>query len=465
VLVLDRGLRQARAADRIYQGHMQTGRLQLLRGGAGRCWTPTWSSARSRARRQGADAGQQRPGVAHEAGARCSSTSPSTRVAVSRTPVPPPREPTFRVHGSVFYCVANMPGAVPTHHGPYALTNVTLPYVMARPTRAPSRPSGRPGARARRQRVRRQWCCPRSRRRTGDRRRPEEVLLSADRHAGRPDAERWSAATSTTSPSSGAGRQHHPSYRRDPPLHRVPRRRRVRGLARWPSDVAGSSTASGRGKSEHPPLSATSAAAAVVASAVGCTGSPCSTGLVPGDVAARCAAGPGAAAAQGGAGGVGGGAHRGRGRTEGPRGLRDRALLECSTAPARGSPRPWAWPSTDLDRGQSVVRLAGKGGKERDRPGRQHTRAAPSRSTSVGRARAGCGMAGRPVRGGPCCSSTPRGGPLSRQSAWTILRAAAARARSRGGLAAHAAALLRHPPARRRRRRPRSCRSCSATRR
>jgi alanine dehydrogenase len=39
-------------------------------------------------------------------------------------------EPTFRVHESVFYCVANMPGAVP-NTSTHALTNVTLPYVMA----------------------------------------------------------------------------------------------------------------------------------------------------------------------------------------------------------------------------------------------------------------------------------------------------------------------------------------------
>lgn len=39
-------------------------------------------------------------------------------------------EPTFRVHDTVFYCVANMPGAVP-HTSTYALTNATLPYVKA----------------------------------------------------------------------------------------------------------------------------------------------------------------------------------------------------------------------------------------------------------------------------------------------------------------------------------------------
>jgi alanine dehydrogenase len=38
-------------------------------------------------------------------------------------------DPTFRVHDTVFYCVANMPGAVP-HTSTYALTNVTLPYAV-----------------------------------------------------------------------------------------------------------------------------------------------------------------------------------------------------------------------------------------------------------------------------------------------------------------------------------------------
>ncbi|MDO7868645.1 alanine dehydrogenase [Nocardioides jiangxiensis] len=39
-------------------------------------------------------------------------------------------DPTFQVHGSIFYCVANMPGAVP-RTSTYALTNVTLPYAVA----------------------------------------------------------------------------------------------------------------------------------------------------------------------------------------------------------------------------------------------------------------------------------------------------------------------------------------------
>ncbi|WP_395640900.1 alanine dehydrogenase [Pseudolysinimonas sp.] len=39
-------------------------------------------------------------------------------------------DPTYAVHGSIFYCVANMPGAV-AHTSTYALTNATLPYVRA----------------------------------------------------------------------------------------------------------------------------------------------------------------------------------------------------------------------------------------------------------------------------------------------------------------------------------------------
>jgi alanine dehydrogenase len=39
-------------------------------------------------------------------------------------------DPTFGVHDTVFYCVANMPGAVP-NTSTYALTNVTLPYAVA----------------------------------------------------------------------------------------------------------------------------------------------------------------------------------------------------------------------------------------------------------------------------------------------------------------------------------------------
>jgi len=39
-------------------------------------------------------------------------------------------EPTYKVHEAIFYCVANMPGAVPVA-STYALTNATLPYALA----------------------------------------------------------------------------------------------------------------------------------------------------------------------------------------------------------------------------------------------------------------------------------------------------------------------------------------------
>ena len=39
-------------------------------------------------------------------------------------------DPTFTVHNSTFYCVANMPGAVP-NTSTYALTNATMPYAVA----------------------------------------------------------------------------------------------------------------------------------------------------------------------------------------------------------------------------------------------------------------------------------------------------------------------------------------------
>jgi alanine dehydrogenase len=40
------------------------------------------------------------------------------------------QEPTFKVHDSIFYCVANMPGAVPAT-STYALANATIKYGLA----------------------------------------------------------------------------------------------------------------------------------------------------------------------------------------------------------------------------------------------------------------------------------------------------------------------------------------------
>ena len=49
-------------------------------------------------------------------------------------------DPTYPVHNSIFYCVANMPGAVP-NTSTYALTNATCPTPWRWPTRAGSRPA------------------------------------------------------------------------------------------------------------------------------------------------------------------------------------------------------------------------------------------------------------------------------------------------------------------------------------
>jgi alanine dehydrogenase len=38
-------------------------------------------------------------------------------------------DPTYKVHDAIFYCVANMPGAVPVT-STYSLTNATLPYAL-----------------------------------------------------------------------------------------------------------------------------------------------------------------------------------------------------------------------------------------------------------------------------------------------------------------------------------------------
>ena len=66
--------------------------------------------------------GRMRPGsvlvdIAVDQGGCFESTRPTTHA-----------DPTFTVHGSVFYCVANMPGAVPVT-ATRALTNATLPYL------------------------------------------------------------------------------------------------------------------------------------------------------------------------------------------------------------------------------------------------------------------------------------------------------------------------------------------------
>ncbi|HEY1990589.1 MAG TPA: alanine dehydrogenase [Acidimicrobiales bacterium] len=67
---------------------------------------------------------QMRPGsvlvdISVDQGGCFQSTRPTTHA-----------DPTFKVHGSLFYCVANMPGAVP-HSSTHAMVNATLPYALA----------------------------------------------------------------------------------------------------------------------------------------------------------------------------------------------------------------------------------------------------------------------------------------------------------------------------------------------
>jgi integrase/recombinase XerD len=196
------------------------------------------------------------------------------------------------------------------------------------------------------------------------------------------------------------------------------------------SDVAGFLTAlrqGGRvGDVDHPPLSATSAARAVVA-VRGLHRFALLDGLVPGDVAhdvrpptpARRL--PKAVPVETVVALI-----EAAGALEGPRGLRDRALLELLYGTGARISEAVGLAVDDLDRGQSAVRLAGKGGKERIVPvGSYALRAVED---YLVRARPALAQnSRRGVRGGALFLNV-RGGALSRQSAWAILRSAAERA-------------------------------------
>ncbi|MDT0277133.1 alanine dehydrogenase [Blastococcus goldschmidtiae] len=130
VVVLDKDDDKLRAADRIYQGHLQTlasTSYEVERAVLdadlviGAVLVP---GARAPVLVSNELVARMRPGsvlvdIAVDQGGCFEDTRPTTH-----------DDPTFRVHGSVFYCVANMPGAVP-NTSTHALTNVTLPYVMA----------------------------------------------------------------------------------------------------------------------------------------------------------------------------------------------------------------------------------------------------------------------------------------------------------------------------------------------
>ncbi|MDQ1485031.1 MAG: alanine dehydrogenase [Actinomycetota bacterium] len=130
VLLLDNNIEKLRQADRIYQGHLQTVASNayeiekacldadlvigavLVVGAKAPKLVRDDLVARMKS-------GAVLVDIANDQGGCFESSRPTTHDA-----------PTYRVHDTLFYCVANMPGAVP-HTSTYALTNVTLPYAMA----------------------------------------------------------------------------------------------------------------------------------------------------------------------------------------------------------------------------------------------------------------------------------------------------------------------------------------------
>ncbi len=129
VQLLDKNVARLREADRIYQGHLQTvasNALEIERAcleadlviGAvlvpGAKAPTLVTDELVRAMKPGAVLVD----ISVDQGGCFESTRPTTH-----------SEPTFTVGECLFYCVANMPGAVP-HTSTYALTNVTLPYAV-----------------------------------------------------------------------------------------------------------------------------------------------------------------------------------------------------------------------------------------------------------------------------------------------------------------------------------------------
>ncbi len=129
VLVLDRNVAKLRYVDAIYQGHMQTVTSNAYE--VERCVldadlvigavlvpgskAPTLVSNDLVSRMK---PGSVLVDISIDQGGCFEDSRPTTHA-----------DPTYRVHDSVFYCVANMPGAVP-HTSTWALTNVTLPYAV-----------------------------------------------------------------------------------------------------------------------------------------------------------------------------------------------------------------------------------------------------------------------------------------------------------------------------------------------
>jgi alanine dehydrogenase len=129
VLLLDKNINKLRQADAIYQGHLQTVASNAYEVEKaildadlviGAVLVP---GAKAPTLVTNEQVSRMKPGsvlvdISIDQGG-CFEDSRATTHA----------DPVYKVHNSVFYCVANMPGAVP-HTSTYALTNVTLPYAV-----------------------------------------------------------------------------------------------------------------------------------------------------------------------------------------------------------------------------------------------------------------------------------------------------------------------------------------------
>ncbi|MFX0595333.1 alanine dehydrogenase [Melissospora conviva] len=129
VLLLDKNVARLRQADAIYRGHLQTvasNAYEIERAVLdadlviGAVLVP---GAKAPKLISNELVSRMKPGsvlvdISIDQGGCFEDSRPTTHA-----------DPVYRVHDSVFYCVANMPGAVP-HTSTYALTNVTLPYAL-----------------------------------------------------------------------------------------------------------------------------------------------------------------------------------------------------------------------------------------------------------------------------------------------------------------------------------------------
>jgi alanine dehydrogenase len=129
VLLLDKNVNRLRQADAIYRGHLQTvasNAYEIERAVLdadlviGAVLVP---GAKAPTLVSNELVSRMKPGsvlvdISIDQGGCFEDSRPTTHA-----------DPIYQVHRSIFYCVANMPGAVP-HTSTYALTNVTLPYAL-----------------------------------------------------------------------------------------------------------------------------------------------------------------------------------------------------------------------------------------------------------------------------------------------------------------------------------------------